>query len=130
VNNNHKLVDQESALVCAGTYTTLTVSLSLAFVSVLSGTTRHREIEPMGLNTGRFIRQQLMLITKQTIKITRQKMTSIYCMSILTTEFLQHLIMVGKSKHVHADIYVKIYGCMYVRMSYRHLFYRNCVNVK
>jgi len=55
VNNKHQIVDQESALVCAGTYTTLTMSLSVAFVSVLRGTTRHREIEPTVLNTGRLI---------------------------------------------------------------------------
>ena len=35
VNNKYKLVDQERALVCAGTYATLKMSL-LDFVSVLT----------------------------------------------------------------------------------------------
>ena len=47
-------------------------------------------------------------------KYKTEKMTSIYCMSKLTTELLLHFMMVGKSKHVHIDMYVKIHVCMHV----------------
>jgi len=40
--------------MCAGTYATLTMGL-IDFVSVSRGTTRHREIEPTRLNTGRLV---------------------------------------------------------------------------
>jgi len=52
-------------------------------------------------------------------------MNLIYCKIKLTNELLLHLMMVGKSKHVHIDIYVKIYVCM----SYRHQFYTNSETV-